>query len=98
MRTNLGHVRANVTNLRRAVEWYAQVLDFQVAEYWPEDDPVYCHSEKTGGATYSLSVDEGWGGRYNFTVDDPDPLWEQLKDHPHVRVVEALFTTSNGSR
>lgn len=38
------------------------------------------------------------GRPYNFTVNDPDPLWEQLKDDPRVRIVEALFTTSYGSR
>jgi uncharacterized glyoxalase superfamily protein PhnB len=28
----------------------------------------------------------------------PRSLWEQLKDDPRVRIVEALFTTSYGSR
>lgn len=41
-------------------------------------------------------MDQGWGGRYNFTVEDLDTLWEQLKDDP--RVVEELFSTPYGSR
>lgn len=98
METNLAHVRANVTDLQRAVEWDEQVLGFTVAAYWPEQDPIYCHFSKQGGATYSLSVDEGWGGRYNFSVEDPDALWAQLKDDPRVHVVEELFSTPYGSR
>ena len=39
---------------------------------------------------------EGRGGRFNFTVDDPDALWEQLKDT--VTVIEPLFDTAYGTR
>ena len=39
---------------------------------------------------------EGCGGRFNFTVADPDELWSQLKDN--VTVIEALFDTDYRTR
>ena len=39
---------------------------------------------------------EGRGARFNFTVDDPDALWIELKDE--VAVVEPLFDTPYGTR
>ena len=39
---------------------------------------------------------EGRGGRFNFAVDDPDALWERLKDS--APVIEPLFTTAYGTR
>lgn len=39
---------------------------------------------------------DGRGGRFNFTVDDPDALWEQL--HGKVTVIEPLFDTAYGTR
>ena len=38
----------------------------------------------------------GRGARFNFTVDDPDDLWNRLKDD--VTVVEPLFDTGYGTR
>jgi predicted enzyme related to lactoylglutathione lyase len=87
-----------VSELHRAVEWYEQVLGFEVHEYWPPESPNYCHFISDGGATYGLMEEEGRGGRYNFTVDDPDALWEKLKDDPRVRIVEELFNTAYGTR
>jgi hypothetical protein len=37
---------------------------------------------------------EGRGARFNFSVDDPDALWERLKGK--VSVVEPLFDTPWG--
>jgi catechol 2,3-dioxygenase-like lactoylglutathione lyase family enzyme len=96
MRTRLDHVRANVTDLRRAVEWYTSVLGFEVEASWPPEQPNYAHFVSSGGATFAVMEADGRGGRFNFTVDDPDSLWEQLKDS--VRVIEPLFDTAYGTR
>lgn len=98
MGTFLGHVRANVSDLRAAVRWYEEVLGFEVEAYWPPESPNYCHFKSDGGATYALMVEQGRGARFNFTVDDPDALWDKLKDDPRVRVVEKLFTTAYTTR
>lgn len=37
--TMLEHVRANVTDLTSAVEWYTKVLGFEEEAYWPPDKP-----------------------------------------------------------
>ena len=94
----MGHVRANVSNLQRAVQWYEQVLGFEVAAYWPPESPNYCHFKSDGGATYGIMEAPGRGARFNFMVDDPDALWESLKDDDRVRVVEELFNTPYGTR
>lgn len=39
---------------------------------------------------------DGRGGRFNFTVDDPDALWDQLNGK--VTVIEPLFDTAYGTR
>jgi predicted enzyme related to lactoylglutathione lyase len=96
MRTHLEHVRANVADLRRAVEWYTSTVGFEVEAYWPPDEPNYAHFTSDGGATFAVMEAEGRGGRFNFTTDDPDALWERLKDR--ARVIEPLFTTAYGTR
>ncbi len=98
MRTHLGHVRASVSDLVRSVAWYEQVLGFEADEYWPPESPTYCQFKSAGGARFSLGVDPGPGARFNFTVEDPDELWETLRDDPRVRVVEELHTTPYGIR
>jgi len=69
-----------------------------VAAYWPPESPNYCHFKSAGGATYGIMEAPGRGARFNFTVDDPDALWESLKDDHRVRVVEELFDTPYGTR
>ena len=96
MRTRLDHVRANVTDLGRAVEWYTSVLGFEVESLWPPDQPNYAHFTSSGGATFAVMEAEGRGARFNFTVDDPDALWAEVKDR--VTVVEPLFDTAYGTR
>ena len=91
MRTKLDHVRANVPDLRRAVAWYQDTLGFEVESYWPPDDPNYAHFKAAGGATFAVMEAAGRGARFNFTVDDPDELWEQVKGS--ATVVESLFDT-----
>ena len=96
MLTRLDHVRANVGDPRRAVEWHTTVLGFEVESYWPPDQPNYAHFVSAGGATFALMEADGLGGRFNFTVDDPDALWEQLNGK--VTVIEPLFDTAYGTR
>lgn len=96
MRTKLDHVRANVADLRRAVGWYEETLGFEVESYWPPEDPNYAHFKAAGGATFAVMEAPGRGARFNFTVDDPDSLWERVKDV--VTVVEPLFDTPYGTR
>ena len=88
LRTKLEHVRANVSDLHRAVEWYQDTLGFEVESYWPPDNPNYADFKTAGGATFAVMEADGRGARFNFTVDDPDELWERLKDN--VTVVEPL--------
>jgi uncharacterized glyoxalase superfamily protein PhnB len=72
------------------------MLGFEVESYWPSDQPNYAHFVSAGGATFALMEADGRGARFNFTVEDPDALWEQLKDR--ATVVEALFDTDYGTR
>ena len=96
MHTRLDHVRANVASLGRAVEWYTTVLGFEVESYWPPDQPTYAHFTSGGGATFAVMEADGRGGRFNFSVDDPDALWNELKDR--APVIEPLFDTAYGTR
>ena len=96
MDTRLDHVRANVADLRRAIEWYTTMLGFGVDSTWPPDRPKYAHFKSAGGATFAVMEAEGRGARFNFTVADPDALWVELKDR--VAVVEPLFDTPYGTR
>lgn len=94
--TRLDHVRVNVSDLRRSVEWYTTMLGLQVESYWPPNEPNYAHFASAGGATFAVMEGEGRGGRLNFTVEDPDALWAQLQGR--VTVVEPLFDTAYGTR
>lgn len=96
VRTRLDHVRANVTDLQRAVAWYTEMLGFEVESYWPPERPNYAHFASGGGATFAVMEADGQGGRFNFSVDDPDALWEQLKGK--VVVIEPIFDTPYGTR
>jgi catechol 2,3-dioxygenase-like lactoylglutathione lyase family enzyme len=94
--TKLEHVRANVADLHAAVEWYTTVLGFEVESYWPPDAPNYAHFVTDSGATFAVMEAAGRGGRFNFTVDDPDAWWDKLKDR--AVIVEPLFDTPYGTR
>jgi predicted enzyme related to lactoylglutathione lyase len=96
VRTRLEHARANVSDLASAIEWYTTVLHFEIDATWPTERPNYAHFATESGAVFAIQEAEGRGGRFNFTVDDPDEMWLRLKDR--VRVVEALFTTEYGTR
>jgi catechol 2,3-dioxygenase-like lactoylglutathione lyase family enzyme len=96
VQTRLDHVRANVTNLQQAIDWYTDVLGFEVESYWPPDKPNYAHFKSESGATFAVMEADGRGARFNFTIEDPDALWARLKDR--ARVVEPLFDTAYGTR
>jgi catechol 2,3-dioxygenase-like lactoylglutathione lyase family enzyme len=96
MPTRLDHVRANVADLGRAIDWYTTVLGFEVESTWPEDRPVYADFRSQGGATFAIAEAEGRGARFNFSVDEVDALWSELRDK--ATVVEELFDTPWGTR
>lgn len=96
MDTRLEHARANVSDLRRAIEWYTDVLGFVVDTTWPPGEPNYAHFRAASGAVFAIQEADGRGGRFNFTVDDPDELWERLEGR--VEIVEPLFDTAYGTR
>lgn len=96
--TTLLHVRANVTDLDKAIQWYESVLGFKSCGHYPDENPIYAHFEMSEGAQFSIAVDKRvpTNGRYNFYVKDVDELWKSLKNK--VEVVEELFDTPYGSR
>ena len=96
METRLEHARANVTDLGTAIDWYTSMLGFVVEGTWPPDQPNYAHFRARSGAVFAIQLAPGRGGRFNFTVDDPDALWDQLKDR--FTVVEPLFDAAYGTR
>ncbi|WDV48058.1 VOC family protein [Clostridiaceae bacterium M8S5] len=98
MKTKLTHVRANVSDLQRAIEWYENILGFEnngvdINEKWQYVD-FKCDS----GAVFALSVSDKIPsrGRFNFDIDDIDALWKQLKDK--VNIIEPLQTMPYGTR
>jgi predicted enzyme related to lactoylglutathione lyase len=99
MKTRLNHVRINVKDLFKSIEWYENVLGFKTdMKPYPSDKPVYVSFEQDEGAAFSIMVDEGVPsyGRFNFDVFNVDELWETIKDK--VDVVEPLFDTPYGTR
>ncbi len=98
MKTRLKHVRANVLDLRKAIEWYRNTLGFKVAATWPLEKPNYAHFEHEDGAMFAIMENENFPshGRFNFYVDNVDEIWNQIKDK--VEVIEELFSTAYGSR
>jgi predicted enzyme related to lactoylglutathione lyase len=96
MLTRLEHARANVADLASAVDWYTTVLGFEVMSSWPPDPPDYADFRSEAGATFAVMEAEGRGARFNFSVDDPDALWQKWKDK--ATVVEPLFDTPYGAR
>ncbi len=98
MKTRLTHVRANVRDLQKAVDWYCSMLGFEFDSVWPHEKPTYADFASQEGATFAIMVAEPvpTGARFNFAVQDVDALWERLKDK--VEIVEPLFDTPYGTR
>lgn len=97
MKTKLIHVRANVSDLQKAIEWYENVLGFVVHTVYPEKNSTYADFEVGIGACFSIMVDEHVPsyGRFNFAAEDVEGLWNLLKDK--AEIVEPLFTTPYGT-
>lgn len=98
MNTRLTHVRANVPDLKRAVDWYTDVLGFRVEATWPSENPSYAHFASDEGATFAVAVASPApaAARFNFTVEGVDRLWEKLNGSADV--TKALADTPWGSR
>jgi len=98
MKTRLTHVRINVSDFQKALAWYQDVLGFEPdGTAWPPEKPTYIGFQSMQGAGFSIMEDKTGGcGRLNFSVEDVDALWAQLKDK--AKVVEELFNTPWGSR
>jgi predicted enzyme related to lactoylglutathione lyase len=93
----LEHVRVNVSDFRRAVDWYEGILGLTAQSYWPPDKPPYAHFQ-TGPTQFAISEIDPVpaAGRYNFSVRDVDAWWETLRDRTDV--IEPLFDTPYGTR
>ncbi len=93
----LEHVRVNVSDFDRAVDWYEAILELRATGHWPPDAPQYAHFQ-TGPTQFALSVADPVpaAGRYNFSVADVDHWWAKLRDR--VEIVEPLFDTPYGTR
>ncbi len=98
MKTRLLHVRVNVSNLSKAIDWYQSVLNFKVAALWPDDNPHYAHFESEEGAIFAIAEERvsPSPGRYNFYTTELDNLWKRLK--ANAGIVEELFVTPYGMR
>ncbi|MFQ3546370.1 VOC family protein [Halobacillus rhizosphaerae] len=98
MKTSLDHVRVNVKDLQKAIDWYETYLGFKVDTVWPPDKPNYVHFQKEEGAIFALMEHPDYPspGRFNFYIEYVDDLWSELKDQ--VDVVEELGETAYGSR
>ena len=98
METQLKHVRINVSNIKKSLDWYQRVLGFEAESGgWPPEDPKYFAFKSKGGADFSIMEEEKCScGRMNFTVDNVDEMWEKLKDK--VSVIEPIYNTPWGTR
>jgi catechol 2,3-dioxygenase-like lactoylglutathione lyase family enzyme len=98
MKTVLNHVRANVRDLQKAINWYTQILGFEIDFTYPpgSSPPTYVQFKRSDGAIFSIMAAEPIGGRFNFYVADVDAAWESLKDK--AQVIEPLFDTPYGTR
>ncbi len=98
MKTKLTHVRANVRDLQKAIEWYENVLGFEGTGADINDKWQYIDFKCGEGAVFALAVDENVPshGRFNFEVNNVDDLWEKLKDK--VEIVQPIETMTYGTR
>lgn len=98
MKTRLAHVRANVSDLYKSIEWYEKILGFECTGADINDSWSYADFECGEGATFAIAVSSKGttSARFNFNVDNVNELWEQLKDR--VTVIEAIETMPYGNR
>jgi predicted enzyme related to lactoylglutathione lyase len=94
----LTHVRVNVRDLDKAIDWYERLFGVPAEGHWPPDAPTYAHFN-VGPSQFALGRYEpvpAAGARFNFEVDDVDAWWARVG--PTADVVEELFDTPYGSR
>lgn len=92
MKTNLGHVRINVSDIQQAKEWYTNVLGFEIDSQWPVENPNwYSFKSETGADLSIMEVSDVSGVRLNFGIENLIEFWEKIKDE--VVIVETLFKT-----
>lgn len=86
-----------MSDFRRAVAWYEEILGLEAESYWPPEALKYAYFE-TGAAQFAISELDPVpaAGRYNFSVRDVDAWWEKLRGR--AEVVEPLFDTPYGTR
>lgn len=98
MKTRLNHVRANVNDLYKAIEWYEKILEFECTGADVNNRWAYADFECGEGATFAImeSKNGSSSARFNFSVDNIDELWKNLKDK--VTIVEEIETMPYGSR
>lgn len=97
-KTRLAQARANVTNFDRSLAWYTEIVGFEASLLYPTDAPNYAQFAVADGSVFSIGAGGPVGGRFNFTVDDVDGLWEQLNERTELDVIEELFTAPWGTR
>jgi catechol 2,3-dioxygenase-like lactoylglutathione lyase family enzyme len=94
----LTHVRVNVRDLVRSIEWYENLFGVRAEGHWPPDTPTYAHFT-LGPAQFAIGRYDptpATGARFNFEVDNVDAWWFRLG--PATTVLEPLQTTAYGSR
>jgi Uncharacterized protein conserved in bacteria len=98
MKTRLTHVRANVSNLRKAIEWYENVLGFECTGADINDRWAYADFACGDGAVFAIAEDKNGPshGRFNFDIDNVDTLWDNLKGKADV--VQQIETMPYGTR
>ena len=74
MKTRLKHVRANVRDMHKTIEWYQSVLGFECNGTDINDKWQYSDFANNGSAVFAIAVDENVPshGRFNFDVDNVD--------------------------
>lgn len=97
MKTSLGHVRINVSNIIESLKWYEEVLEFERDSCWPPDNPNWYSFKSNGGADFSImEVDKTSCGRMNFGIQYLVEYWGKIKDK--VEVIEPICSTPWGTR
>jgi predicted enzyme related to lactoylglutathione lyase len=94
----LTHIRVNVRDLARAIEWYEWLLGVPAEGHWPPEAPTYVHFT-LGPTQFALGQYQpapAVGARFNFEVDDVDAWYARVA--PDSDMVEELFDTPYGSR
>jgi predicted enzyme related to lactoylglutathione lyase len=98
MKTKLTHVRVNVRNIHKSVEWYETILGFECNGIDINDRWSYADFKSETGAVFAIMEDKNVPscGRFNFEVEQVDSLWEKLKDK--VEIIQEIETMPYGTR